>query len=1104
MRNYFFNIVIILSVVLSGCSHQQNKTLFTLLPSSLTSVYFRNDLHEDSLHNILEYEYFYNGSGVAIGDLNNDGLPDIYFTANRGENKLYLNEGHMHFRGVTKQAGVAGRPDGWKTGVTMVDVNGDGLLDIYVCYSGNVDGKLRENQLFINLGTDKDGIPHFKEEAATYGLADSGYSTQAIFFDMDHDGDLDCLVLNHNIKTFTVQQLIEDKNKIDPNAGNHLYENVNGHFINVTAREGIISNPIGFGLGVAVSDVNNDGWDDIYVSNDYNEKDYLYINDGTGRHFHDEILSRLAHMSYYSMGCDIADVNNDGFPDILTLDMLPPDNKRQKLLYYPDDRAMHAWMVQNGFGEQIMRNMLQLNNGDGTFSEIGQLAGVSNTDWSWSPLIADFDNDGWKDIFITNGYKRDNTDMDYQVFRNDYILNQLLNRRKVNNMDLLRKMPSTPLHNYIFRNNHHLQFEDETEAWGMNQLTFSNGAAYADLDNDGDLDLVVNNVDTTAFIYQNMTTEYLHRHYLNIRLDGNSPNRFGLGAKIFAYAGKALQYFEQMPTRGFQSSVSTLIHIGLGNVKRLDSIRVIWPGGATQILTNISADQLITLHQRDAKVRYMASQPDENPVFTPISPPVAFVDATYTFDDFSRQPLLYQSLSNCTPTMAVADINHDGLPDLFLGGAEGRPAIMYLQQHDGSFIPADAGTFARDIHSTHVASTFLDANGDGYPDLYVVCGGYGDYTLNDSALQDKLYINDGHGHLVYDSAALPVMHESKSCVAVADVNRDGHPDLFVGGRFLPGAYPETPVSYLLINDGSGHFQDKTNELSPDLRHIGMVTDADWVDVNQDGWPDLIVVGEWMPISIFINHHGILVNETKRYFSHLYSGLWNCLYVGDINHDGRPDIVAGNLGLNTQLHASDSHPLLMVYADFDHNGTIDPILCNPVQGVSYPFPTRDELLLQIPSLRKKFPSYASYANATLSDIFTAAQLKQADTLSVNTLNSMCFLNEGKKFVAVDLPIQAQFSPVYRIIPVTHHHTDNVDLLLLGNQTNMALRLGRCDASEGILLKNDGAGHFTYLPPYESGLHIHGNIRSATWIKIGDQSVLFIGANHMPLQAYQVNE
>ncbi|PJJ75397.1 VCBS repeat protein [Thermoflavifilum aggregans] len=1104
MQYRFYHIFICLLSILSACSHPSRKTLFKLLPASLTGVDFRNDLHEDSLHNILEYEYFYNGGGVAIGDLNNDGLPDIYFTSNRGPDKLYLNEGHMHFRDITKEAGVEGRTGGWKTGVTMVDVNGDGLLDIYVCYSGNVDGKMRENQLFINQGIDKNGLPHFREEASQYGLADSGYSTQAIFFDMDHDGDLDCLVLNHNIKTFTIQQLLQERNQVDPNAGNHLYENVNGHYIDLTAKEGIVSNPIGFGLGVAVSDVNGDGWDDIYVSNDYNEKDYLYINDGTGKHFHDEILSRLAHMSYYSMGCDIADVNNDGFPDILTLDMLPPDNKRQKLLYTPDNRALHRWMVQNGFGEQIMRNMLQLNNGDGTFTETGQLAGISNTDWSWSPLIADFDNDGWKDIFITNGYKRDNTNMDYQVFRNDYILNQLLNRKRINNLDLLQKMPSTPLHNYIFRNNHHLQFIDESSSWGFMQYGFSNGAAYADLDNDGDLDLVVNNVDTTAFIYQNMTTEYLHRHFLAIHLDGNPPNRFGLGAKILAYADGQLQYFEQMPTRGFQSSITEVIHIGLGKHKKVDSLRVIWPGGATQVLQNIAADETITLHEANAKERYAPAASAANPVFTPLMPPVPFADITYVFDDFSRQPLLYQAYSNCTPAMAIADINKDGLPDLFLGGAEGRPAMIYLQQPDGNFTPAQEPALAGDTHATDVASAFFDANGDGFPDLYVACGGYGNYAPNDAALQDKFYLNDGHGHFIYDRTALPVMHDSKSCVAVADINHDGRPDLFVGGRLVPGAYPMIPKSYVLINDGRGHFKDETDQSAPDLRHIGMVTDAAWVDINRDGWPDLVVVGEWMPISVFINHHGKLFNETNRYFPHAYTGLWNCLFVGDINHDGRPDILVGNLGLNTQLHASDANPLLMVYADFDHNGTMDPILCNPVQHVSYPFPTRDELLLQIPSLRKKFPDYASYANATLSDIFTPTQLKEADTLSANTVETMCFLNDGKKFIPVDLPIQAQFSPVYRIVPVTDHKTGNTDLLLLGNQTEMALRLGRCDANEGVFLKNDGKGHFTYVPSYQSGLHVHGNIRAAEWIKAGQQQILLIGAYRMPLQAYQLNE
>ncbi|MCL6524107.1 MAG: VCBS repeat-containing protein [Thermoflavifilum sp.] len=1103
MKIYISYIISIFIFFLLSCGHHRQKPLFKLLPSSLTDVYFSNNLTEDSLHNLMKYEYFYNGGGVAIGDLNGDGLPDIYFTGNMVSNKLYLNEGHMRFKDVTDEAGVAGRKNGWKTGVTLADVNGDGLLDIYVCYSGNVNGKLRENQLFINQGVDKNGIPHFKEEAFAYGLADSGYSTQAVFFDMDHDGDLDCFVLNHSIKTFSIQQLIHNKDSIDVNAGNHLYENINGHFVDVTKKEGIISNPIGYGLSVSVADVNDDGWDDIYVSNDYNEKDYLYFNDGTGKHFHDQILYRLGHISYFSMGSDIADINQDALPDIFTLDMFPPHHVRRHLLYMPDDEQLQTQMVRAGFGYQIMRNMLQLNNGNGTFSEIGQLAGVSSTDWSWCPLLADFDNDGWKDIFVSTGYFKDNTNMDYLSWKSNYLLQQLLQLKRPDTMEMLKHMPSTPLHNFIFQNDHHLHFIDQSLSWGFNKMGFSNGAAYADLDNDGDLDLVVNNINGTASIYQNMTSEYLHRNFLAIHLDGTSKNRFGIGTKVYVYTGHEKQYMEQMLTRGFESSVSEVLHFGLGKYSVVDSLRVIWPSGRTQLLMHVPINQTITLHEQEAQdIHFSYSQLNNNPIFTPTISPIDFIDQSYPFDDFSRQPLLYQSLSNVTPTIDTADVNGDGLFDLYVGGGQGQVGSLYIQKPDGGFSIFVPTAFLRDALSTDVASVFFDANGDGYPDLYVVSGGYNQYAPDDSLLQDRLYINDGKGN--FTRSALPYMHESKSCVAVADMNHDGYSDLFVGGRVIPGEFPETPENYLLINDGKGHFKNMIDKLAPGLKKIGMVTDAVWADLNRDGWPDLVVVGEFMPISVFINHHGNLVNETSRYFDRPYSGLWNCVCVKDINGDGYPDIIAGNLGINSWLKASVHKPLTLLYKDFDQNGTIDPILCMYDQDGLYPVATRDELIRQIPFLEKKFPTYQSYAQAKLQGIFNKQQLQNAKTLEANTLQTMCFLYKKHRFMPIHLPIQAQFSPVWKIISVQDSHSKHLSLLLLGNQTDAQIIFGRFDANEGIFIQQDEDGSFKYVPQYQSGLLVHGNIRAACWIKSDNKWLLLIGANHMPLQAYELNK
>ena len=1073
-------------LVFRNFAQQPLIPVFKSLPSSETRVTFANMLKETPALNIITYEYYYNGGGVGLADFNNDGLVDIYFTANMQYSRLYLNKGNMQFEDITAKAGVQGKK-GWHTGVSIADVNGDGFPDIYVCYSGPLETKERTNELFINNGN-----LTFSEKGKQMGVNDAGYTTQAVFLDYDRDNDLDLFVLNHNNKNLRNFDASIMKKMVDADAGDRLYRNDNGKFSDVTTSAGIISNPLGYGLGVSVADLNNDGWPDIYVTNDYVEEDYLYINNHDGT-FSEKLKDQMGHLSNFSMGCDVADINNDALPDVFTLDMLPADNRRQKLLYMPDNYELYNNTVQNGFHHQLMRNMLQLNNGDGTFSEIGQFSGAYCTDWSWASLFFDANNDGSKDLFVSNGYGRDMTNRDFVKFYANERLRYLRGEPSDNMFRMLQTIPVTPLKDYLFVNKGDLTFDDVSSAAGFNVENLSNGAAYADLDNDGDLDLVVNHLNGPAGIYRNMLVENGSKNnWIAFELKGTGLNKFGVGAWVNIYTSNKIIRLENTPVHGFQSAMHVPLHSGLPSAQ-IDSVIVFWPDGKKQLVTSATINKLNKIEyspQGELSPRFAVK-----PVFTPSPSQINYTHVEEETNDYKVQPLMPNMISYNGPRMAKADVNKDGLEDFFICGPKGQPGKLFLQKSNGEFAEDPQAAFTSDAAAEDAAAIFFDADKDGDPDLYVVSGGY---NVNDNApeLQDRLYLNS-NGKFRNFSELIPKETLSGGCVASGDLDGDGDEDLFVGSRVIPGQYPISPESLLLLNDGRSEFKKHNDDLLSDL---GMITDAVIADINKDGKQELIVCGEWNAIRAFSFAGGKLTEITSTLIVGNLKGWWNRLHVADMDNDGDLDLIAGNLGTNSPIKVSQTEPAVLYYNDFDNNGSIDPLICYYIQGKMYPMASRDEITDQIVSLRQKYPTYESYSNVTINDILSEEKLKTARTLEVNHFQTTYFENIDGKLTPKNLPAESNFFPVHSIMTGDFDKDGNTDILLAGNNDHSRIKIGRIDAGYGTLLKGNGKGGFEYVPQLKSGLSVKGCVRDMLTIKNNNKEQVIFSVNQQPLSVY----
>lgn len=1092
-------------LVVFGCSEKPKmqpeapkaEPLFKLRKSAETGINFANTLTEDKNRNIIRYQGYYDGGGVAASDFNNDGLIDLFFTANLSPNAFYLNKGNFRFQEYTAQAGLKKEGFGWYNGVTVVDINNDGWMDMYVCRSGNLRPENRKNVLYIN-----NGDLTFTDRAAEYGLDHAGYSAHVAFFDYDNDGDLDMYLANYGIVSSTSSETKAAalRKQRDEFSGDKLFENQGGRFIDVTSKAGIFENHYGFAQSVGIGDFNNDGWDDIYVCNDFFEDDYLYINQGN-KTFSNDLPQSMNHVSSSSMGNDIADYNNDGLLDIIVLDMVAEDNRRMKENLGGFDKKAFDLFIDLGLHYQYMFNTLQLNQGNDTYSEIAHLAGISNTDWSWAPLFADFDNDGWKDLYITNGLKKDarNLDAKYEfeaILRNAHAQG----RKDLTDEEWMRgieSMPSERLKNYMYKNNRDLTFSKVTDDWGLGYASFSSGGAYADLDNDGDLDLIVNNITDKAYIFEN-TVE--NSNYIKIRLKGTGENINGLGAKVEMFHGGQRQLQHNQFTRGFRSSMSNDLHFGLGEDTIVDSIVVQWPGGSVQILKGIQANQTLVLKHADAELKSIPIA-SSTKIFSDVtkSSGLNYNHRQPDYDDFLRELHLPYKLSASGPVLTKGDVNGDGLEDVFIGSSGGRTSQIYLQVSEGKFRKSIQPAFGQHANCLDGGAAFFDIDNDNDLDLYVSSSG-NISAENSKDYIDRLYLNDGYGQFSYSENSIPENTASNSCVVPNDFDQDGDVDVFVGGRLVPGKYPFAPNCMLLENH-KGRLVDVSAEKAVALHNLGMVNAARWIDYDLDGDDDVVIAGEWMPITILRNNNGSFENVTEQAGLGQSSGWWQTIELVDIDQDGDMDLIAGNLGLNSKYKASASFPFEVFTGDMDNNGTHDAVLAYWQDGKLYP--VRDRLLMmqQFPFIEQKIPTFSQFAVSQISDIFSPEALAKSTNYKAHQFASCYFQNNGDgTFTMSELPLEAQFSSINAIVPTDVNQEAIPDLIVAGNLYQTEAETARNDASYGLVLKGDGKGNFIPLPWSQTGLSVAGDVKSGIELNSGSDQLFIFGKNNGQSQVY----